>query len=135
MWWQSGGILCFKPSQITVTEMTSEQRASLFIMHSKSDHCRIQVVIDISDIAWRDAVKMLHSASRFNLVDGFRLWSTIPHSIDRVHVKRPVDSRFDWIKGIVEVSSLLSESMKRKVCTYSDASEINTTIEEAQGQG
>lgn len=116
-WWENR-VLHFKPSRIAVSDLTSEQRASLFVMHHKREYCRIEVVIDLSDLTRSKAFKLLYKTSYFNLLDGLRLWSTIPHSIDKIHVILPSES---WIETLtrVAVQSLLSEKLKSRVCITS----------------
>ena len=119
-WWENS-VLHFKPSRIAVTDLasvTSEQRASLFVIHHKREYCRIEVVIDLSDLTRSKAFKLLYKTSYLNLLDGLRLWSTIPHSIDKIHVILPSEA---WIETLtrVAVQSLLSDKLKSRLCITS----------------
>ena len=113
-WW-SDNTLYYDPSKlIHSNNFAAEQRASLIIMHEKQNYCRICVTIDVSNITWSQVIKITHSASFDNIVDGLRLWSTIPHSIDRIHVLKP-PAIFFVIKKFI-LPAILSEKMQKKIC-------------------
>lgn len=112
-WWKNN-VLYFKPSRILLTDLTSEQQASFFVMHDKKKYCRIEVVIDLSDLTRSRASRLLYTSSYLNVLDGLRLWSTIPHSIDKISV---ICSPRSWIETLARlaVQSLLSENLKERV--------------------
>lgn len=115
-WW-SGNTLCYNPSKIIRSNnFAAEQRASLIIMHEKQNYCRICVTIDVSDITWSEVLQITNRASFHNIVDGLRLWSTIPHSIDKIHVIKP-PAIFFLIKKII-LPAILSEKMQKKICIF-----------------
>lgn len=125
-WWQDN-ILYFKPSRLVTKEITAEQRASLFVMHAKDEHSRIQVVFDISDISWSQASRLSYNASYSNLLDASRLWLTIPHSVDKIHLICPSDAKFNVMKRLA--TKFLSGKLRTRLYVCSDLSEIDTNVD------
>jgi len=111
-WWD-GHVLYFDPSQINPDKLTTEQRASLLVMNSKLEYSRIKIVFDLSKLSWSDAIKMTYNASFSNIVDGIRLWSTIPHSIDKIYIKINDDSNFHTVRRIILPLVLSSKLLQR----------------------
>lgn len=113
-WWD-GDVLYFDPSKINPDKITAEQKASLLVMNNKLEYSRIKIVLDLSKLSWSDAIKMTYSASFSNIVDGIRLWSTIPHSIDKIYIKMNDDSKFHMIKRII-LPLVLSPKLLQRMC-------------------
>lgn len=111
-WWD-GDVLHFDPSQINSDKITAEQRASLFVMNSKPEHSRIQIVLDLSNMSWSEAIQMTYKASFSNIVDGIRLWSTLPHSIDKICITSTNESKIQMIRRNILPLILSSKLLQR----------------------
>jgi hypothetical protein len=113
-WW-SGDTLYYDPSKIINSKnFVAEQRASLIIMHEKQKYSRICVIIDVSNITWSQVLKIINKASFNNIIDGLRLWSTIPHSIEKIHIIKPPENFFLLHKIILPL--ILSKKIQKKIC-------------------
>ena len=84
-YWYGDDVLCFDPSLIDMSRIENEQLDSLVTMHA-SAHARIKVAIDVEHLSWWEALKMANAASFANIVDGLRLWSTLPYRVDSIVV-------------------------------------------------
>ena len=117
-WWD-GNVLYFDPSKINSDQITEEQRASFIVMHSKKEYCRIEIVLDLTSMTWSEALKLTYKASFSNLVDGLRLWSTIPHSIDKIKI---ISKDYSRIKIIIKtlLPLMLSPKLQKRIYVCSD---------------
>lgn len=122
-WWVQENVLCFNPSNVDVKCIASEQRASLFVMHEQPRHSRIHVILDISKMTMWTALYTTSKASYGNIVDGLRLWSTIPHSIQEIHVIRSSDSKFQSVYDFI-VPRLLSKKLQQRIRVSEAVSEV-----------
>ena len=92
-------------------------------MHMKEEWSSISVIIDLSEVTWAWGLRITRKASFNNIVDGLRLWSTIPHSIQRIHIIRPEDSNFDLIYNVA-ISRLVSEKLKERIHVHTVLQEV-----------
>ena len=121
--WIYDNMICFTPSKINIDKITSEQQASLKVMHNKDSWSNISVVIDLSELTWSLGFRITKQATYHNIIDGLRLWSTIPHSIKRIHIIKPRDSNFNWIYGVV-ISQFLSDKLKKRISLHTFIEEL-----------
>ena len=126
-WWQQPDVLCFVPSNVHTNCIMSEQRASFFVMHEPSSHSRIHIIVDLSKLSMATAFSVTSKASYHNIVDGLRLWSTLPHSIDSIYVICPVDIRSKWVLEFI-VSRILTRKLQDRLSVYKSFEEVLKNI-------
>ena len=86
-WSDDGATLVFVPSRIDVARMREEQRACLDVMHLRHPTAsRIDVVVDLRGVTLGFVWALATRAPRDRVVDGVRLWATLPHKIGSVRV-------------------------------------------------
>lgn len=122
-WWANARVLCFDPSKVDARHIMTEQRASLAVMHQATKHSRIHVFLDLSAMTLMTAMRTTHRASYHNLVDGLRLWSTIPHSIDGIHIVKPKDAAFQWLYDLI-VPRVLSAKLQARLRVWKSSEEV-----------
>ena len=121
--WICDDVLLFNPKLIN-DNITSEQQASLRVMHVKEEWSSISVIIDLSEVTWSLGLRITRKASFNNIIDGLRLWSTIPHSIRRIHIIRPTkDYNFEFIYNIA-ISRLVSEKLRQRIHVHTSLQEV-----------
>lgn len=110
-----GGKKClvFKPYLIDKTRIIAEQRASCLVMHECED-VHIGVEVDFSGLTVWKVLSMSSWATRHNMIDGLRLWSTLPHKIDEIRIVKSEDRMFDVIFSTV-MSRVLSRKMQSRI--------------------
>jgi hypothetical protein len=113
-WWDQENVLCFNPSNVHPNLISAEQRASLLVMHEPPTHARIYIIIDVSNMTLWNALDITSKASYNNIVDGLRLWSTNPYSVEQIHIVRSKDSKLNWVYGFI-VPQLLSKKLQERV--------------------
>ena len=121
-WWENDD-LWFKPSAIDAKKIQEEQRLAFLVMHSKKEYCRIRVIIDLSETSWLFALRTTYAASFDNIVDGLRLWSCLPHSVDRIFILKPNQSIFYSLFNFI-MPRLLSNKLQNRLCVCSNANEM-----------
>jgi hypothetical protein len=121
-WWENDD-LWFKPSAINTKKIREEQRSSFLIMHSKPDYCRIRIVIDLSETSWTFALRTTHAATFENIVDGLRLWSCLPHSVDQIFILKPNQSIFHSLFNFI-TPRILSVKLQKRMRVCSNVKEI-----------
>lgn len=83
--WKNDNTLCFLPARIDLTQPVAEQQSSLRIMHAKT--CtRIHIIIDFEKLTWNKTLQMANQAGFENVVDGLRMWSTLPYKIEQIGI-------------------------------------------------
>lgn len=112
-YWLDDKTLCFNPRLIDMHRIEQEQFSSLVLMH-KCSHSRIKIIIDAKELTWWSVIQMSEKASFTNIVDGIRLWSTIPYKIDKIFI---INSNFTVIKQILNL--FLSRKIKKRTYVYS----------------
>jgi hypothetical protein len=85
--WTDDTTLWFVPTRIDVDRICEEQAASLAIMHRRATcGAPIAVVVDLRDLTLAFCWSTLFRATRMQVVDGMRLWPTLPHKISTVRI-------------------------------------------------
>lgn len=118
-YWFDAKTLCFNPKLIDMNRIEDEQFASLVIMH-KYLHSNIKIIIDAEDLTWWSVLKMSEKASFNNIVDGLRLWSSIPYKIDKIFV---INSNSMIVHQIIKV--FLSKKIRKRTYVYSSWKKLN----------
>lgn len=121
-WWEHD-CLCFKPSAIDTSRIREEQNSSFRIMYSNPEHCRIRVLIDLSETTWSFALRTTNAARFESIVDGLRLWTCLPHSIDRISIIKPNSSMFNTLFQLV-VQRAVSVKLLNRMRVYSSVNEM-----------
>ena len=127
--WERLDVLYFNPVNLDVNRIAAEQRASMFVMHEPSTYSRIHAVLDLSKITIWTALYITSKASYNNVVDGLRLWSTLPYSIERIYVIRPSDHKFKWMYDFI-VPKLLSKKLQARVCVCESLKQAMNLVNE-----
>ena len=104
-YWNTGvnGIktLVFCPSKIDAVKIKEEQRESLTIMHENIGK-DVEVVMDFSDLTWKQVSLLLKYSSQDSLKNGVRLWKTIPHKIKSIFIITPSFSGWTQLFSIAK---------------------------------
>lgn len=113
--WENDFTLCFCPTRIDLENIAQEQQKSLVVMHEDHHPVKITIRIQLSDLTWEFISKAMASAEYINIVDGIRLWTTLPYKIKNVVVKKPQNIKaFKFVLPWI-ISWLPSKIQKRTV--------------------
>lgn len=91
-YWKSDRELWFCPDMIDRAHISQEQWSSLQIMNKFETTHPITVNVDFKNITWYKAFRMSTAASFQQITDGLRLWSTLPHKIEKINIICPNSS-------------------------------------------
>ena len=118
-YWYNDNTLYFNPGLIDYKLVDQEQYNSLIIMHMSSLK-RISVIIDCLSMTWLQAVKNATMVKFTNIVDGLRLWKTLPYRIDDVFVLSTSDYMLNQI-----IKMFLSTKIKKKTHVFKSWEDLN----------
>lgn len=121
-WWRCDE-LWFAPGAIDLDNIVDEQTASFAVMHSKKEHCRIKVIIDLSNVGWPLVLRSTRNASFQNIIDGVRLWATLPHSIDQIYIIKSEAPRFETIFKFA-ISNMLSAKLQERIQIFEKKEDV-----------
>ena len=99
-----------------------EQYNSLIVMHASSLK-RITVIIDCLDMKWFQTLKKTSNVRFTSIVDGLRLWKTLPYRIERVFILSTSNSILNNI-----IKLFLPKKIKEKthiLKSWEDLSKVN----------
>ena len=114
-YWRDESTLCFDPSKIALENIAKEQKRSLIVMHEDNHPAQITIHIHLEDLTWMFISKLMSSAKHIHIVDGIRLWTTIPHKIRSVVIHRPKHMKsFHFI--LSTVIPWLPSKIKTRIC-------------------
>ena len=91
--WMNENTLYFNPSLITTLNIEEEQQESFKAMHESGHPINIDVYIDLKNLTFTHMMKLTFKASLSDIKHGLRLWSTLPHKISNVFIKKPESSK------------------------------------------
>ena len=111
-YWYNDNTLYFNPSLIDYTLVDQEQYNSLIVMHMSSLK-RINVIIDCLSLTWFQALKNATKVKFTNIVDGLRLWKTLPYRIDDIFILSTSNSIINQI-----IKLFLSQKIKEKTHVF-----------------
>lgn len=120
--WIDDKTLYFNPKLIDMYRIEDEQYSSLVIMH-KCSHPRIKIIIDAEKLTMWNVLKMSEKASFTNIVDGLRLWSTIPYKIYKIFVISPKSNIINQI-----VNMFLSKKIKERTHVFSSREKFHDSF-------
>lgn len=114
--------LRFDPTRLALDRRTiaREQQLSLWAMHDpplvrpvdRREVARVHVVIDLYDLTTKQTFGILLRARTHDIVDGARLWSTLPYHVRSIHVVRPKHApAWLWTAAIRCARRLLSAKL------------------------
>jgi hypothetical protein len=85
--WSDDTTLHFVPTRIDVERIREEQWASLLVMHRhETSTDPIEIIIDLRELTLSQFWKLSRRATYDQIVDGLRLWSTLPHKVKKVMI-------------------------------------------------
>jgi hypothetical protein len=124
--WSDDTTLHFVPTRIDAERIREEQWASLLVMHRhETPKDSIDIIIDLRDLTLSYFWNLSRRATYEQIVDGLRLWSTLPHKVRNVRVveskKNRAMSRFC---GVVAKRALSTKIQKRTVFVDKDTEQI-----------
>ena len=122
--------LYFNPYLIDKTNLTSEQRASFLVMHA-STYKGIFVIIDMSNVSWSCAMEMTRLASFDQIVDGTRLWTTLPHKILEIAIIKSPDPKFRFILHYI-LPRVLSQKLRDRLRVYDSIFDLQAQVNEGK---
>ena len=131
VYWRTDDTLVFNPSCIEKSKIVEEQWNSLNVMHEGNHPLSITVIIDLKDMTLSHTMRLLRYSKYHNIVDGLRLWSTLPHKYDNVYVIKPSSSGMIAMSLISGGLQLLSPKMRQRVRVGTN-DEIMDTIHSKQ---
>lgn len=111
-YWYNDNTLYFNPSLIDYKLVDQEQYNSLVVMHMSSLK-RITVIIDCLNLTWFQALKNATKVKFTNIVDGLRLWKTLPYRFDNIFVLSTSNSIINQI-----IKLFLSQKIKEKTNVF-----------------
>lgn len=130
--WAAEAVLWFDPARIDLGAAREEQRASLLVMHDlgRADSARaICVVVDLGAMTLRRALAGVASVRFVEVVDGVRLWSTLPARVHSVRVIPPASlSRRVWGSVFASARQLLSPKLRER-CVSATRAEVLADLE------
>lgn len=108
--------LYFCLSDIPIHNIQYEQKMSMEIIHEYAlNRDYATLVFDFSNFSTKLIYSLLRVVTRENIIDGYRLWSTIPCNVKHVTVIKSESSL--WGLMIQFGMSFLTEKMKKRI-TY-----------------
>lgn len=119
----------FDPCAIDMDNPEDEQRSALLVMHS-FDGVHIKIAIDLGSMTFMRVLKQAASTTSPQMIDGLRLWSTLPYKIEIIYVVKPPERMFDFIFSTV-VARVLSQKMRGRVCVCDSMEEVFRMEEES----
>lgn len=127
--WIADDVLRFDPARIDYSDPSAEQRASLLTMHEQGRARDIVVVVDLYDVTLEAAMAQFARCSFRQIVDGVRLWSTLPRRVRSVLVVRPrCMSTFTWRSTFGNAKGLLSDKLKARMRVVLSRDELATHL-------
>jgi hypothetical protein len=126
--WTDPHTLVFVPADImhllATTSIAEEQWRAFRVMHAlDDDRCamsatttltnRITIVMDLRELTCGVVAHLLRHATRHIIVDGARLWQTLPYNVNEVRLIRSRDARVSFM--VRALQRLLSQKITHRV--------------------
>lgn len=113
--WIDKQTLCFTPSLITVQTIEKEQQDSFKVMHESGHPIDINIIINLQKLTFLQITKLTFKASLHNIKNGISLWTTLPHKVKKVVIKRPESGKTFFEKVLPSVLQMVSPKIRERI--------------------
>ena len=113
--WINKQTLCFTPSLITTQTIETEQQDSFKVMHESGHPIDIDIIINLQKLTFLHITKLTFKASLNNIKNGISLWTTLPHKVKKVVIKRPENGRIFFEKVLPTVLEMVSHKIRERI--------------------
>tara|TARA_B100001741_G_scaffold305697_1_gene298233 strand:+ start:6613 stop:7167 length:555 start_codon:yes stop_codon:yes gene_type:complete len=109
-----GDSLYFSISDIPNDDIVCEQKACMQIIHEYAmSRDNAFLVFDFSTFSSTCFFMLMKKATRYNMIDGYRLWSTIPCNVKKITVIKTNSLIWDTIFSFG--CSLITDKLKKRI--------------------
>ena len=107
-------VLYFSMSDIPTDDILCEQKACMQMIHQYAmSRQHASVVFDFSKFSSKSFFQLARKATPHNIIDGYRMWSTIPCNIQEITVIRSNSIIWDTIFHFG--SSFITDKLKQRI--------------------